>query len=69
MRLIYRDEGFKAYYKYKINTRSKNGKYLEKREALMAVGIKFIKVIFAMFRDKTMYRGIEIKDIYLKDVA
>lgn len=69
MRLIYRDDGFKAYYKYKINTRSVSGKYLEKREALMAVGIKFIKVIFAMFRDRTKYRGIEIKDCYLKDVA
>jgi len=69
MRLIYRDEGFKAYYKYKINTRSISGKYLEKREALMAVGIKFIRVIFAMFRDKVEYRGIKIKDMYLKEAA
>lgn len=69
MRLIYRDEGFKAYYNYKINTRSINGKYLEKREALMAVGIKFIRVVFAMIRDKKEYRGIEIKEEYLKKTA
>jgi len=69
MRLIYRDEGFKAYYNYKINTRSATGKYLEKREALMAVGIKFIRVLFAMFRDKKKYLGIKIKEEYFKKRA
>lgn len=69
MRLIYRDEGFKAYYHYKLNTRTKDGRYIEKREALMAVGIKFIKVIFAMFRDKRKYNGFKIRKEYLIKTA
>lgn len=69
MRLVHRDDGFKAFYEYKLKTRNKNGRYIEKKEALMAVGIKFIKVIFAMFRDKKKYEGLKYKERYLLKTA
>jgi len=55
LRLIYRSEYFKAYYKKKLETKNDRGKNLEKKQALFAVAIKFIKVVFAMFRDRTEY--------------
>ncbi len=55
MRLIYRCDIFKNYYNRKLETKNVRGRTLEKKEALVAVGIKFIKVLFAMFRDKRMF--------------
>jgi transposase len=69
MRLVHRDEGFKAYYEYKLRTKNRDGRFLEKKEALMAVGIKFIKVIFAMFRDKRKYEGLKYRERYLLKTA
>lgn len=62
MRLIYRSEEFKSYYKYKLETKNIWGRHLEKKEALFAVAIKFIKVLFAMFRDKTEYSSLKIEN-------
>lgn len=61
MRLIYRCEEFKGYYNYKLETKNIWGRHLEKKEALFAVAIKFIKVLFAMFRDKTEYSSLKVK--------
>jgi len=55
MRLIYRADEFKKYYKRKLETKNARGRSLEKREALFAVAIKFVKVLFAMMRDKEKY--------------
>jgi len=57
MRLIYRADEFKTYYKKKLETKTIRGRTLEKKEAIFAVAIKFIKVLHAMFRDKSTYNA------------
>ena len=61
MRLIYRSEEFKGYYHYKLETKNIWGRHIEKKEAIFAVAIKFIKILFAMFRDKTEYSSLKVK--------
>ena len=46
---------FKAYYKRKLENKNRFGQLLKKREALCAVVIKLIKVIFALLRDKRRF--------------
>lgn len=48
MRVVYRSPSFKEYYENKQKT-------MKKKEALCAVVIKLIKVIFALLRDKRMF--------------
>ena len=46
---------FKDYYKRKLENKNRFGQLLKKREALCAVVIKLIKVIFALLRDKRRF--------------
>ena len=62
MRLIYRSEEFKKYYKRKLETKTSSGRNLEKKEALFAVAIKFIKILFAMFRDRAIYSSLKMEN-------
>ena len=48
MRVVHRSPFFKEYYENKQKT-------MKKKEALCAVAIKLIKVIFALLRDKRMF--------------
>lgn len=47
---------FKDYYQRKLKNENRFGQLLKKKEALCAVVIKLIKVIFALFRDKRKYQ-------------
>jgi transposase len=58
MRVVYRSQFFKEYYERKLSGTNKFGQPLKKKEALCAVAIKLIKVIFALLRDK---RGFTAK--------
>ena len=49
-------EFFKEYYQRKLKNENRFGELLKKKEALCAVVIKLIKVIFALFRDKRKYQ-------------
>ena len=52
MRVIHRSKFFKGYYEKKVKSSNQFGQSLKKKEALCAVAIKLIKVIFAILRDK-----------------
>jgi hypothetical protein len=43
---------FRKYYQRRLKTKNRFGQLLKKKEALCAVAIKLIKVIFALLRDK-----------------
>jgi transposase len=47
---------FKEYYQRKLKNENRFGQLLKKKEALCAVVIKLINVIFALFRDKRKYQ-------------
>ena len=49
MRAIYR------YYERKLKSNNRFGRPLRKTEAICAVSIKLIKVIFALLRDESMF--------------
>ncbi|PJA87801.1 MAG: hypothetical protein CO140_02325 [Candidatus Moranbacteria bacterium CG_4_9_14_3_um_filter_40_7] len=51
MRAIYRSEFFRGYYDRKLGSCNRFGQPLKKKEAICAVAIKLIKVIFALLRD------------------
>ena len=53
--VISNSEFFIAYYKRKLEKKNQFGQFLKKKEALCAVAIKLIKVIFALLRDKRMF--------------
>ncbi len=55
MRVIQHNKFFREYYDKKLETRNLFGRELKKKEALCAVVIKFIKVIFALLRDNKMF--------------
>lgn len=55
MRAIYRSEFFREYYQGKLKSSNRFGQPLKKKEALCAVAIKLIKVIFALLRDNRMF--------------
>src|SRR5512143_379397 len=47
---------FQAYYERRLETKNRFGQLLKKKEALCAVAIKLIKVIFALLRDKREFQ-------------
>ncbi len=51
MRAIYRSKFFGQYYEVKLKSSNRFGQPLKKKEAICAVAIKLIKVIFALLRD------------------
>ena len=55
MRVIQLCPFFKDYYQRKLENKNRFGQLLKKKEALCAVAIKLIKVIFALLRDKRAY--------------
>lgn len=55
MRVIYRSKFFREYYQRKVKSSNRFGQPLKKKEALCAVVIKLIKVIFALLRDKRTF--------------
>lgn len=55
MRVIYRNSYFKKYYEKKLKSLNRYGDPLKKKEAICAVIIKLIKVIFALLRDKRIF--------------
>ncbi len=57
MRVIHRSQYFKDYYERKLGSTNRFGQSLRKKEALCAVAIKLIKVLFALLRDKRIFTG------------
>ena len=55
MRVVQLCPFFKDYYQRKLENKNRFGQLLKKKEALCAVAIKLIKVIFALLRDKRGY--------------
>lgn len=53
--VISNSEFFIDYYKRKLEKKNQFGQFLKKKEALCAVAIKLIKVIFALLRDKRTF--------------
>lgn len=56
MKVVQECKCFNDYYRRKLENENRFGQLLKKREALCAVIIKLIKVIFALFRDKREYQ-------------
>jgi len=55
MRVVHRNQFFRKYYDRKLKKKNRWGQLLKKKEALCAVVIKLIKVMFALLRDKKMF--------------
>jgi transposase len=55
MRAIHRSSFFREYYQRKVQSCNRWGQPLSKKEALCAVAIKLIKVIFALLRDRRIF--------------
>ncbi len=55
MRTIHRSMFFREYYQGKLKSINRYGQPLKKKEALCAVAIKLIKVIFALLRDERIF--------------
>ncbi len=55
MRVVVRSEYFKEYYQRKLENENRFGQLLKKKEALCAVTIKLIRVIFALMRDRRVF--------------
>lgn len=55
MRAIHRSKFFREYYQRKLGSSNRYGDSLKKKEALCAVAIKLIKVIFALLRDERTF--------------
>lgn len=55
MGAIVNNKFFRDYYDKKLETKNIYGQKLRKKEAMCAVIIKLIKVIFALFRDKRKF--------------
>jgi transposase len=58
LRVIARSEYFKEYYHRKLETKNRYGHTMKKKEALCAVAIKLIKVIFALLRDQRHFQEV-----------
>jgi transposase len=56
MRVIYNSSYFRDYYNRKLESKNRFGQVIQKKEALCAVAIKLIKVIYAILRDRRMFR-------------
>lgn len=55
MRVVHRNSYFRDYYKNKLEKKNRFGQELRKKEALCAVIIKLIKVIYALLRDNKKF--------------
>jgi len=55
MRVVHRNKFFRDYYEKKLEKKNRFGQLLKKQEALCAVIIKLIKVIFAILRDNKKF--------------
>jgi transposase len=55
MRVVAKNKFFKDYYQRKLENKNNFGQLLKKKEALCAVTIKLIRVIFALMRDRRMF--------------
>jgi len=55
VRVIHQNGFFREYYEQKLKKKNRYGQLLKKKEALCAVIVKLIKVIFALLRDKRMF--------------
>lgn len=55
MRVIQRNEYFKEYYNKKAESKNIYGQRISKKEAICAVAIKVIKVMYALIRDKRVF--------------
>lgn len=58
MRVVSRSEYFKEYYQRKLEAKNRYGQTMRKKEALCAVAIKLIKVIFALLRDQRPFQEV-----------
>ncbi len=56
LRIVVHSKYFQAYYQRRLETKNRFGQLLKKKEALCAVAIKLIKVIFALLRDKREFQ-------------
>ena len=56
LRAVVHSKFFHAYYQRRLETKNRFGQLLKKKEALCAVAIKMIKVIFALLRDKREFQ-------------
>lgn len=56
LRVIYRDEYFKKLYRKRLEEKTIFGRHLLKKQAVFAIAIKLVRVIFAMLRDKSLYQ-------------
>jgi transposase len=56
LRAVVHSRFFQAYYQHRLETKNRFGQLLKKKEALCAVAIKMIKVIFALLRDKRVFQ-------------
>ncbi|HXX81222.1 MAG TPA: IS110 family transposase [Thermodesulfovibrionales bacterium] len=56
LRAVVHSRFFQAYYKRRLETKNRFGQLLKRKEALCAVAIKLIKVIFALLRDKREFQ-------------
>ncbi len=56
MKVIVNSKYFKTYYHRKLATKNQYGQVMRKKEALCAVAIKLIKVIFSLMRDKRAFQ-------------
>ena len=56
LRAVVHSKFFQAYYHRRLETKNRFGQLLKKKEALCAVAIKLIKVIFALLRDKREFQ-------------
>lgn len=55
MRVVHRNQYFRDYYENKLEKKNRFGQELRKKEALCAVIIKLIKVIYALLRDNKRF--------------
>jgi transposase len=58
MKVVVCSAYFRAYYQRKLATKNRYGQIMRKKEALCAVAIKLIKVIFSLMRDKRAFQDI-----------
>jgi transposase len=58
MRVVSRSEYFREYYQRKLEAKNRYGQTMRKKEALCAVAIKLIKVIFALLRDQRPFQEV-----------
>jgi transposase len=58
MRVLYQNTFFRKYYEKKLKMKNRWGQLLKKKEAICAVVIKLIKVIFALLRDNRKFSSV-----------